>query len=63
MGLSDGQAQDVGFLVREHLLLAETATRRDLNDPKTTEKSDLKTMLLKVKVESVKATDYSCREQ
>ena len=35
----------------------------DKNDPKTTEKSDLKTMLLKVKVESVKATDYSCREQ
>jgi hypothetical protein len=29
----------------------------------TAEKNDLKTMLLKVKVESVKATDYSCREQ
>lgn len=27
------------------------------------EKNDLKTMLLKVKVDSVKATDYSCREQ
>ena len=27
------------------------------------EKNDLKTMLMKVKVESVKATDYSCREQ
>ena len=27
------------------------------------EKDDIKTMLLKVKVDSVKATDYSCREQ
>ncbi len=39
MGLTDAQSDDVAFLVREHLVLAETATRRDLNDPKTTEEA------------------------
>jgi [protein-PII] uridylyltransferase len=39
MGLSDEQTRDVAFLVREHLLLAETATRRDLNDGRTTEET------------------------
>jgi [protein-PII] uridylyltransferase len=35
MGLRSDQVGDVEMLVREHLLLAETATRRDLDDPKT----------------------------
>jgi [protein-PII] uridylyltransferase len=39
MGLTDAQTDDVEFLIREHLALAETATRRDLNDPQTTEET------------------------
>jgi [protein-PII] uridylyltransferase len=35
MALTAAQVHDVGFLVRDHLVLAETATRRDLNDPRT----------------------------
>jgi [protein-PII] uridylyltransferase len=35
MGLTDERTDDVHFLVREHLWMAETATRRDLNDPAT----------------------------
>ena len=37
MGLSRDQIADAEFLVREHLALAETATRRDLNEPRTVE--------------------------
>ncbi|OGP85188.1 MAG: [protein-PII] uridylyltransferase [Deltaproteobacteria bacterium RBG_16_54_11] len=33
-GLTDDAIEDICFLVRSHLLLAETATRRDLNDEK-----------------------------
>lgn len=39
MSLTDAQADDVVFLVADHLVLAETATRRDLNDPRTTEET------------------------
>ncbi len=35
IGLSDAQTHDAEFLVRHHLALAETATRRDLNEPRT----------------------------
>ena len=35
MGLRPEQVDDIAFLVREHLLLAETATRRDLDDRRT----------------------------
>jgi [protein-PII] uridylyltransferase len=35
MGLGAAQVEDVVFLVRGHLVLAEAAIRRDLNDPKT----------------------------
>jgi [protein-PII] uridylyltransferase len=34
LGLSDDAINDICFLVRSHLLLVETATRRDLNDEK-----------------------------
>ena len=34
LGLSDDAIDDICFLVRSHLLLAETATRKDLNDEK-----------------------------
>jgi [protein-PII] uridylyltransferase len=37
MGLSGEQIADVAFLVRNHLALAETATRRDLNEPRAIE--------------------------
>ena len=37
MGLTSEQVADAEFLVREHLALAETATRRDLNEPRTVE--------------------------
>jgi [protein-PII] uridylyltransferase len=37
MGLDAARCADVEFLVREHLVLAETAMRRDLNDPRTIE--------------------------
>lgn len=37
MGLTADQVTDAEFLVREHLALAETATRRDLNEPRTIE--------------------------
>jgi [protein-PII] uridylyltransferase len=35
IGLSATQVSDVSFLVEEHLTLAETAVRRDLNEPHT----------------------------
>jgi [protein-PII] uridylyltransferase len=35
MGLSEQDIDTVSFLVREHLLLIHTATRRDINDEKT----------------------------
>ncbi|HTO00209.1 MAG TPA: [protein-PII] uridylyltransferase, partial [Microthrixaceae bacterium] len=35
MGFTPGEASTVGFLARWHLLLTDTATRRDLDDPAT----------------------------
>lgn len=35
MGLKKGEKETVSFLVAEHLLLAKTATRRDINDEET----------------------------
>jgi [protein-PII] uridylyltransferase len=35
MGLADEEIETVSFLVREHLLLIHTATRRDIQDEKT----------------------------
>ncbi|ACL06768.1 [protein-PII] uridylyltransferase [Desulfatibacillum aliphaticivorans] len=35
MGYGEAMIQDVEFLIREHLLLAKTATRRDLHDENT----------------------------
>ena len=37
MGLDADQAEEVAVLVRHHLLLVETATRRDLDDPSVVE--------------------------
>ena len=37
MGLDAAEVEDVAFLVRHHLVLAETAVRRDLNDERTVE--------------------------
>ena len=34
-GFSDDEAQTTGWLVQNHLLFSNTATKRDLNDPKT----------------------------
>ena len=34
-GFTDDEAQTTGWLVRNHLLFSNTATKRDLNDPKT----------------------------
>ena len=39
MGLGASQVSDVEFLVREHLSLADLATRRDLNDARTIEEA------------------------
>lgn len=35
LGMSEEQAETVAWLVRHHLLLSETAFRRDIDDPKT----------------------------
>jgi [protein-PII] uridylyltransferase len=37
MGLGDDELEEVAVLVRHHLLLVETATRRDLDDPSVVE--------------------------
>ncbi len=37
LGLSTAQAQLAGWLVKHHLMLSETAFKRDLDDPKTIE--------------------------
>jgi [protein-PII] uridylyltransferase len=37
MGLDDDELEEVAVLVRHHLLLVETATRRDLDDPSVVE--------------------------
>lgn len=37
LGLSDAEGQLAGFLVKHHLLLSDTAFKRDLDDPKTIE--------------------------
>ena len=34
-GFSDDETQTAGWLVKNHLLFSDTATKRDLNDPKT----------------------------
>ncbi|HEX5876991.1 MAG TPA: HD domain-containing protein, partial [Actinomycetota bacterium] len=37
MGLGDDELEEIAVLVRHHLLLVETATRRDLDDPSVVE--------------------------
>ena len=65
----NGERKDGGLLAefegpgKDVRVPAETVERAIGTTGRTAEKNDLKTMLLKVKVESVKATDYSCREQ
>ena len=39
MGMSSSQVEDISLLVRQHLLLADTATRRDLDDGGVIEKT------------------------
>lgn len=68
--LKNGDRKDGGLLAefegpgKDVRVPAETVEKAIGTTGRTTaEKNDVKTMLMKVKVESVKATDYSCREQ
>ena len=68
--LKNGDRKDGGLLAefegpgKDVRVPAETVERAIGTTGRTaSEKNDVKTMLLKVKVDSVKATDYSCREQ
>jgi hypothetical protein len=68
--LKNGDRKDGGLLAefegpgKDVRVPAETVERAiGTTGRAASEKNDVKTMLMKVKVDNVKATDYSCREQ